>query len=259
MKKKILKMKKITKKNYHRKRENFIMSRDNLIKIYNLINDELETAPNEEQLSDKENEMYADMQNLKESLGEYFVDKIIEEQNRIKYTERKLIGLNKYLYVFNNEKDFKNAYKVLEKRGQVAEVFINNAFGIEFKENIRIFDEKPIFSEESKRSIEEKLSYLYGVETTIGDENISQIKNEMGDLGVELYEKYYDLYKENGMNEIYDFIDSFCYGNTTEIKQYYKGNKEIDKNEKINLIKEINADKKRILKYEEQRENLQLE
>ena len=241
------------------------MSEKNLVQIFNLINNELQEAPNEEQLSDKENEMYADMQNLKESLGEYFIDKIIEGQSKFNYTEKNLIGLNKYLYVFDNKKDFENAYKILEKYGQVVEVFIDNAYGFEFKENIKILDEQPKFSEESIKSIKSGLANYYKIETTIEDENISQIRDEKGDFGVELYEKYYDLYKENGTYEIYDFIDSFCYGNTTVIKQYldeiikyFEENKNIEKDEIIDAINEIEQDKEKLKEYEMKRENLQL-
>lgn len=238
---------------------NLNINENNLIQIYNLINKELSEAPDEEDLSEKDNEMYADMQNLKESLEEHFVDKIIEEQNKINYKERKLIGLNKYLYVFDNQKDFQNAYNILEKQGQVVEVFINNEYGFEFKKDSKILNENTTFSEESMISLNSKLSNYYGIDTTIGDENVFQIRNEMGEIGVRLYEKYYDFYKENGMSEIYDFIDSFCYGNTTEIKQYldeiiefYKYNKDIDKDEGIITIKEIENDKEELLKYEQQ-------
>ncbi len=241
------------------------MSEKNLVQIFNLINNELQEAPNEEQLSDKENEMYANMQNLNESMADYFVNKIIEGENEINYKEKRLIGLNKYLYVFDNKKDFENAYNILKKQGQVKEIFIDNEYGFEFKENIKILDEQPSFSKESMESIKSKLSHFYGIETTVGDENICQIQNEMGDLGVELYEKYYDDYKENGMYEIYDFIDAFCYGNTTEIKQYldeiikyYENNQSINENERNNSIEEIEKDKERISEYEHQNESLQL-
>lgn len=62
------------------------MMKKRLKEIHILIKEELEHAPNEESLSDDENNMYAEMQNLKESLEQLFGEyeneyKIINEDN----------------------------------------------------------------------------------------------------------------------------------------------------------------------------------
>ena len=102
------------------------MNKNRLVKIYNLLNSELWELPYENNMSDIESDMYAKMQKLKESLTYYFVDEIMKTKKHFEYTECKMIGLNKYLYVFDNEKDFKTAYQELEKIGTVKEVFLSD-------------------------------------------------------------------------------------------------------------------------------------
>lgn len=97
----------------------------------------------------------------------------------------------------------------------------------------------------TKTIVEELLSMTMGIPVTIGDENIEQIQKEMGNLGVEIYERYYDWYKQNGMYEIYDYIDAFCYGKIKDIQEiidevidYTSKNNEIETKEKIKIIKQ---------------------
>lgn len=143
------------------------MGNNRLIEIYNLIQEELEESPEDEVLSDDEIDMYADLQNLKESLTDYFAKLVIKNKEHFEYKEITLIGLNKYLYTFSDKKNFDIAYKELGKIGTVSEVFVNNEYALEFKENTRILDENKKFSEKSMQDIEEHLDKCYGVRTTI--------------------------------------------------------------------------------------------
>lgn len=116
----------------------------------------------------------------------------------------------------------------------------------------------------TKTIVEELLSMTMGIPVTIGDENIDQIQKEMGNLGVEIYERYYDWYKEYGMYEIYDYIDAFCYGKINDIQEiidevieYTSQNEEINPDEKIKIIKQAELykeflDKEKRLEAEEE-------
>ena len=237
------------------------MIQNRLVKIYNILNTELLEAPPEDCISEIENNMYADMQNLKESLTDYFLDEILKTKKHFEYTECKMIGLNKYLYVFENEKDFKTAYKELGKIGEVKEIFLNNEWGLEFKQNKRIIDENEEFSDLSKEYIENRLEKYYGIPITICDENLSQIHNEIGDLGVSIYKEYYDWYRENGMYEYTDYIDSFCYGKIDEIKSYLdevinftENDKEMDNENKLLVIEQAKKYQEQLSEYERMKE-----
>lgn len=241
------------------------MNNNRLTEIYNLIQDELNEAPEDDAISDEISEMYSEMQNLKESLTNYFVNYIVENKKHFEFNEQMLIGLNKYLYTFDNKKDFDIAYSELGKIGTVKEVFINNEYGIEFKEDKRVLDDRVDFSEISLRDIENNLSIYYGIPVTLGDENTCQIQNEMGEIGVKVYEKYYDWYKEKGQYDIYGYIDAFCYGNITDIKEYLdeviKDTKETEKDVKtrISVISEVEKDIEELEEYVKQRdENIEL-
>lgn len=63
---------------------------------------------------------------------------------KIKYVSKELIGLNRYLYVFNSEESFKIAYSILSQKGEVEERFINNEYALEFKEPIKILEEEEV-------------------------------------------------------------------------------------------------------------------
>lgn len=97
-----------------------------------------------------------------------------------------------------------------------------------------------------KKSVEGILSMAMGIPVTIGDENIDQIQKEMGNLGVEIYDRYYSWYSENGVYEINDYIDAFCYGKINDIKEmldeiidFTKKDKGLNEDEKIKTIKQV--------------------
>lgn len=241
------------------------MNNNRLTKIYNLIQEELNETPEDETISDRISKMYSDMQNLKETLTNYFINYLTENKKYFEYKEQRLIGLNKYLYIFDTKEDFEIAYNELEKIGTVNEIFINNKYGLEFKEDKRILDDREEFSEISLRNIKENLSKYYGIPVTFGDENVCQIQNEMGDIGVEIYEKYFEWYKEKGQYDIYEYIDAFCYGYITDIKEYLNEIiKDTEENEenletRINVISEIKKDIKSLEEYTNQKEeNIEL-
>lgn len=97
----------------------------------------------------------------------------------------------------------------------------------------------------TKTIVEELLSMAMGIPVTIGDENIDQIQKEMGNLGVEIYERYYNWYSEHGQYDIYEYIDAFCYGKIEDIQEildevidYTKQNNEMESEEKMKIIKQ---------------------
>ena len=97
-----------------------------------------------------------------------------------------------------------------------------------------------------KKSVEGILSMAMGISVTIGDENIDQIQKEMGNLGVEIYDRYYDWYSKNGVYEINEYIDAFCYGKINDIKEildeiidFTRKDKELKEDEKIKTIKQV--------------------
>lgn len=54
------------------------MNNEELKKLKNILANILVTAPSEEKCTDEENELYADMQNLQESITEYLEKNIME-------------------------------------------------------------------------------------------------------------------------------------------------------------------------------------
>lgn len=65
-------------------------------------------------------------------------------KEKIEYISKELIGLNRYLYVFDTKERFQSAYKILSQKGKVEERFINNEYALEFKEPIKILEEEEI-------------------------------------------------------------------------------------------------------------------
>lgn len=63
---------------------------------------------------------------------------------KIECVSKELIGLNRYLYVFDSEESFKTAYSILSQKGEVEERFINNEYALEFKEPIKILEEEEV-------------------------------------------------------------------------------------------------------------------
>jgi hypothetical protein len=51
---------------------------------------------------------------------------------------RQLIGLRRYLYTFKTVAAAKQAAAKLEHKGTITPIFINNAYGFEYKENRRV-------------------------------------------------------------------------------------------------------------------------
>lgn len=97
----------------------------------------------------------------------------------------------------------------------------------------------------TKTIVEELLSMTMGIPVTIGDENIEQIQKEMGNFGVEIYERYYNWYSEHGLYDIYEYIDAFYYGKIEDIQEildevidYTKQNNEMESEEKMKIIKQ---------------------
>ena len=52
---------------------------------------------------------------------------------------RQQIGLNTYLYSFENEKDFKDKMQELSDQGKIEIRFINNGYAFEFTKNRVIY------------------------------------------------------------------------------------------------------------------------
>lgn len=111
------------------------------------------------------------------------------------------------------------------------------------------------------KQLENRLFNEYGIPVTIGDENIEQIQKEMGELGVSIYQKYYDWYKENGLYEHTEYIDSFCYGKIEEIKDYLdevidftENSDEISKEDKVGIINQAKEFKNKLDEYERTKE-----
>ena len=83
---------------------------------------------------------------LEEELGVMLnAEWIYKEYDILECTSRELIGLNRYLYVFDTEEKFKTAFKILSQKGQVEERFINNEYALEFKEPIKILEEEEVY------------------------------------------------------------------------------------------------------------------
>lgn len=110
------------------------------------------------------------------------------------------------------------------------------------------------------RDIEKKLFEEYQIPITVGDENIEQIQKELGTLGVTIYLKYYDWYKENGQYEFSDYTASFYYGKIDDIKNildevitYTEIDEEIDQKDKTGIIMYAEELKEAIDNLEEKR------
>jgi len=69
---------------------------------------------------------------------------LYKEYEIIESVSMDLIGLNRYLYVFDTKERFETAYKILSKIGIVEERFINNEYALEFKEPIKILEEEEV-------------------------------------------------------------------------------------------------------------------
>lgn len=104
-----------------------------------------------------------------------------------------------------------------------------------------------------------------GIPITIGDENIEQIQKEMGELGVSIYQKYYDWYRENGKYEYTDYIDSFYYGKINEIIDildevidFTEDNNEINSEDKEGIIAMAKDYKMKLQEYERTKEEQEI-
>ncbi len=113
--------------------------------------------------------------------------------------------------------------------------------------------------------IEKILFYHFGIPITIGDDNIPMIQKNLGDLGVSIYQKYYDWYKDNGKYEYTDYTSSFYYGKIDEINEYLdevieftEQNKEISPENKLLVIEEANKYKEKILEYKRTKEEQEI-
>lgn len=60
-------------------------------------------------------------------------------KTKFKYKFKKLIGYYRYFYEFDIKGDFNVAREILEKTGQVTEIFINNSYALEYREGRRIY------------------------------------------------------------------------------------------------------------------------
>ena len=239
------------------------MNRSRLVNIYNILHEELSEAPSEnDELSKIEADIYIDMHNLKEILTQYFVLENTSNKKVFEYAECNMIGLNRYAYTFNNNEELVKAKNFLSKVGSVKEIFLNNEYGLEFKEDEKLVkEEMGEFSQLSLRELEKGFEEEMGLTVTIGDENIEQIQEEIGKVGVDIYNKYYDWYAKNGNYDFYDYIDSFCYGNIDEIKEYL--NEVIEYTNKNNIsdykndILEVQKDIEELSKLQMKRETVQ--
>lgn len=97
------------------------------------------------------------------------------------------------------------------------------------------------------------------------DENIEQIQKEMGELGVSIYQKYYDWYKENGRYEYTDYIDSFFYGKTNEIKaildeviSFAENSDDISPKNKVGIVQQAEDFKIKLEENERKREEQEI-
>ena len=49
--------------------------------------------------------------------------------------QRKMIGLNRFLYTFTDYKDYEKIKELLKDKGAITIIYINNGYGFEFKRN----------------------------------------------------------------------------------------------------------------------------
>lgn len=52
--------------------------------------------------------------------------------------QRKMIGLNRFLYTFTDYKDYEKTKELLKNKGVITIIYINNGYGFEFKKNKKI-------------------------------------------------------------------------------------------------------------------------
>lgn len=187
--------------------------------------------------------------------SEKFYEMMIIAMNNFEKKYRVLLG-NCTMFTVNN-KALELAEQVMKKYPEYNYDDKTKMFDLEIdKDKI----EKMLFKSIAKNIIDEKskkVFYQFGLPITTDNENLIFIQRELGELGVSIYQKYYEWYRENGLCDYTDYIDSFIYGNLKEINGYLdeiiaftEKSKEMTNDIKLLVIEGINEYKEKLLEYE---------
>lgn len=224
---------------------------EKLNQIYKIIKETISKYSTEYIVKEMKLNTHDTQGNVKENLADDIMEMYFKENNEpFRYVEENMIGINKYQYIFDNQKDFEKAFYILKSKGQVEITIVNNMIGINYKIPNEVFKKSIYFPEKIFKEIENEIFNIYGESITLGDEKIPKIKEELGEIGAILYNKYYNWYNEYGYYDIYDYVDAFYVGNIDEIKEKLDEiidcatkRDDINKNEKILIIQEVEEDK----------------
>lgn len=211
-------------------------------------------------------------------LNKYIMTKINYDTNTNSLNSAKLYSMNmiaqsnfekKYKELLGEYTMFTVEKELLELEERDIEKYSDLNYNKETKEFELSIDKEKIdnffityrcYPQNVMRTIEKRFFEEYQIPITVGDENIEQIQKELGDLGVTIYLKYYDWYKENGEYEFFDYIDSFCYGNIDNIKDildevitYTETDNETETQEKLGIIIQAEELKKKLDKLQKDR------
>lgn len=211
-------------------------------------------------------------------LNKYIITKINYDMNTNSLNSAKLHTMNmiaqnnfekKYKELLGKYTMFTVEKELLELEEREIEKYPDLKYNKETKEfELSIDDEKidnffivyRCYPENVIRAIEKRLFEEYQIPITVGDENIEQIQKELGNLGVTIYLKYYDWYKEKGEYEFFDYIDSFRYGNIDNIKDildevitYTEIDDEIETQDKVGIIAQAEELKEKLEKLQKER------
>ena len=237
---------------------------ESLSQIYKIINKIVSEYPTEYILKEMNINKESSKENLVKKLSDEIMETYFSENNEtFSYVNEKITGINKYQYLFDNQKDFKNALQISGKKGQAEVIFENNMIGINYKIPDESIEKNIYFPEKIIKDIENQMYETFGISITLGDDKIPPIREKLGEMGVFLYEKYYGWYEQKCYYDIYDYTSAFLTGNINEIKEKLDEiidcaikSEDIENSDKKLIYEEVEKDK---LKLDEYLENCKYE